>query len=178
MPSLCKIYLLVCRAGWNLNKYKFNISITYLFFTILETRWEVRLDKHSRPYYIDHNTQTTTWQRPLTNQVQESDSTVTNEDEQLPLGWERRFDSRNRPYYVDHNSRTTTWQRPTLNTVANYQTWQTQREQNQGEQYSNLKSRHLFNQPVAGSSTQLSEKLPEGWGNLDSIINFPRFMFY
>lgn len=122
------------------------------------------MDKHGREYYLDHNTQTTTWVRP--QQV----------DEQLPAGWERRLDPKNRVYYVDHNTRSTTWQRPTVNSVANYQTWQTQRDQNQDEQYSNLKNRHLFQngQPAAGlvngagegtsSVAQIEEKLPEGWG--------------
>lgn len=131
--------------------------------------WEVRLDPQGRPYYIDHNKQITTWQRP-------------NENEQLPPGWERRFDSKNRPYYVDHNTRTTTWQRPTLNSIANYQSWQTQREQNQDEQYINLKNRHLFNNqqaPVNGvnginGKTNISnpnDPLPEGWGMQFLLFN-------
>jgi hypothetical protein len=94
----------------------------------------------------------------------------------LPPGWEKRFDSKNRPYYVDHNSKTTTWQKPTVNSVANFQTWQIAREQNQGEQFMNLKNRHLFtnqNQPVASTNNIINgaqqvplvnDKLPEGWG--------------
>jgi atrophin-1 interacting protein 5 (WW domain-containing E3 ubiquitin protein ligase 1) len=118
-------------------------------------------------------------------------------DEQLPSGWERRFDSKNRPYYVDHNSRTTTWQRPTVNSVANYQNWQTQREQNQDEQYSNLKNRHLFpsqanssqlqqnqqqNQQAANGLNKLnstaddSNRLPEGWEQRFDIHNKPYFV--
>ena len=129
--------------------------------------WEVRLDKQNRPYFIDHVNQTTTWIRP---------------EEPLPPGWERRIDSKSRPYYVDHNSKTTTWQRPTLNTVANYQTWQIQREQNQNEQFVNLKNRHLFNnqQPTNGNgnanangqianSPVNENKLPEGWGIKDFL---------
>ena len=26
--------------------------------------WEKRIDPHGRPYYVDHNTRTTTWERP------------------------------------------------------------------------------------------------------------------
>ena len=26
--------------------------------------WEMRIDGHGRPYYVDHNTRTTTWERP------------------------------------------------------------------------------------------------------------------
>ena len=33
-------------------------------------RWERRVDNRSRPYYVDHNTRTTTWQRPTQQRVQ------------------------------------------------------------------------------------------------------------
>jgi hypothetical protein len=63
--------------------------------------------------------------------------------------------------------------------MANYQNWQTQRVQNQDEQYINLKNRHLFNNQqlndeAASNLTNsneravtnpIEEKLPEGWGN-------------
>jgi NEDD4-like E3 ubiquitin-protein ligase WWP1 len=31
--------------------------------------WEKRFDSKSRPYYVDHNSRTTTWQRPTLNSV-------------------------------------------------------------------------------------------------------------
>jgi hypothetical protein len=31
----------------------------------LPSGWEERQDEHGRVYYIDHNTQTTTWNRPV-----------------------------------------------------------------------------------------------------------------
>ncbi|KAG9338100.1 hypothetical protein JZ751_027071 [Albula glossodonta] len=76
--------------------------------------WEQRVLPHGRVYYVDHNTKTTTWERPL------------------PHGWEKRVDPRGRFYYVDHNTRTTTWQRPTPESVRNYEQWQSQRSQLQG----------------------------------------------
>uniref|UniRef100_A0A4W4EV92 E3 ubiquitin-protein ligase n=1 Tax=Electrophorus electricus TaxID=8005 RepID=A0A4W4EV92_ELEEL len=85
--------------------------------------WEQRKDPHGRTYYVDHNTRTTTWERP----------------QPLPPGWERRVDDRGRIYYVDHNTRTTTWQRPTMESVRNYEQWQSQRSQLQG-------AMHQFNQ--------------------------------
>lgn len=109
--------------------------------------WDVRLDPNNRPYYVDHNTQTTTWERP----------------EILPSGWERRKDHKGRYYYVDHNTRTTTWQRPTMNTVATFQRWQNDRMQHQDEQYTNLKSRNLIE---AQSGVDENDKLPEGWGKI------------
>ncbi|KTG44095.1 hypothetical protein cypCar_00048670, partial [Cyprinus carpio] len=78
--------------------------------------WEQRKDPHGRTYYVDHNTRTTTWERP----------------QPLPMGWERRVDDRGRIYYVDHNTRTTTWQRPTMESVRNFEQWQSQRSQLQG----------------------------------------------
>ncbi|EMP33357.1 NEDD4-like E3 ubiquitin-protein ligase WWP2 [Chelonia mydas] len=76
--------------------------------------WEQRELPNGRVYYVDHNTKTTTWERPL------------------PPGWEKRVDDRGRYYYVDHNTRTTTWQRPTAEYVRSYEQWQTQRNQLQG----------------------------------------------
>ena len=32
-------------------------------------RWEVRFDPSGRVYYVDHNTRTTTWQRPSVNLI-------------------------------------------------------------------------------------------------------------
>ena len=37
-------------------------------------RWDRRVDAHGRPYYVDHNTRTTTWQKPdpsLMNHLQQ-----------------------------------------------------------------------------------------------------------
>ncbi|KAB0392392.1 hypothetical protein E2I00_016867 [Balaenoptera physalus] len=80
----------------------------------LPAGWEQRELPNGRVYYVDHNTKTTTWERPL------------------PPGWEKRTDPRGRFYYVDHNTRTTTWQRPTAEYVRNYEQWQSQRNQLQG----------------------------------------------
>jgi len=32
-------------------------------------RWESRFDPNGRVYYVDHNTRTTTWQRPCANLI-------------------------------------------------------------------------------------------------------------
>ena len=36
---------------------------------ILTFRWERRTDQRGRAYYVDHNTRTTTWQRPNTESL-------------------------------------------------------------------------------------------------------------
>lgn len=144
----------------------------------LPAGWEVRFDRNNRPYYLDHNTQKTTWQRPVPLPT-ETD---------LPPNWERRLDSKGRTYYIDHNTRTTTWVRPTVNSMANYQNWQNQRQINQNEQYMNLKNRYLFNsQTSQADETQgaasgaenvsvLSGALPEGWEMRFDINNKPYFV--
>ncbi|XP_053492225.1 NEDD4-like E3 ubiquitin-protein ligase WWP1 isoform X2 [Ictalurus furcatus] len=112
----------------------------------LPSGWEQRKDPHGRTYYVDHNTRTTTWERP----------------QPLPPGWERRVDTRGRIYYVDHNTRTTTWQRPTMESVRNFEQWQSQRSQLQG-------AMHQFNQRYLYSASMMSAEndplgpLPPGW---------------
>lgn len=66
---------------------------------------------YGRRYYVDHNTRSTSWERP----------------QPLPPGWEIRRDGRGRIYYVDHNTRTTTWQRPNTERLQHFQQWQGER---------------------------------------------------
>ncbi|OWR44915.1 ubiquitin protein ligase [Danaus plexippus plexippus] len=73
--------------------------------------WEMRHDVYGRRYYVDHNTRSTSWERP----------------QPLPPGWEVRRDARGRVYYVDHNTRTTTWQRPDTERLARFQHWRGER---------------------------------------------------
>jgi E3 ubiquitin-protein ligase NEDD4 len=94
--------------------------------------WELRFDPRGRPYYVDHNTRSTTWTRPssqpppaiaphnsaptqgaeeiLTPNTTNADGTYA--DVRLPLGWEERRAADGRPYFVDHHTRTTTWNDP------------------------------------------------------------------
>jgi len=73
--------------------------------------WEMRFDQYGRRYYVDHNTRSTTWERP----------------QPLPTGWEMRRDVRGRVYYVDHNTRQTTWQRPNTDRLQQMASWQGER---------------------------------------------------
>uniref|UniRef100_A0A8C9Z042 NEDD4-like E3 ubiquitin-protein ligase WWP2 n=1 Tax=Sander lucioperca TaxID=283035 RepID=A0A8C9Z042_SANLU len=110
----------------------------------LPAGWEQRVLPHGRVYYVDHNTKTTTWERPL------------------PPGWEKRVDQRGRFYYVDHNTRTTTWQRPTAETVRNYQQWQSQRSQLQGAMHQ-FSQRFLYQPSGAPVENDPLGGLPPGW---------------
>ncbi|XP_029039665.1 E3 ubiquitin-protein ligase Su(dx) isoform X1 [Osmia bicornis bicornis] len=117
--------------------------------------WEMRYDIYGRRYYVDHNTRSTSWERP----------------QPLPPGWEVRRDPRGRIYYVDHNTRSTTWQRPNTERLQHFQHWQGERQHvvQQGNQ------RFLYSQsygnPAAlpGPSTSTVDDddvlgpLPAGW---------------
>uniref|UniRef100_A0A8C8IZ48 HECT-type E3 ubiquitin transferase n=1 Tax=Oncorhynchus tshawytscha TaxID=74940 RepID=A0A8C8IZ48_ONCTS len=113
--------------------------------TATDSNWEQRILPHGRVYYVDHNTKTTTWERPL------------------PPGWEKRVDQRGRFYYVDHNTRTTTWQRPTEESVRNYEQWQSQRSQLQGAMHQ-FSQRFLYQSSgVPAVENDPLGALPPGW---------------
>ncbi|XP_040849555.1 NEDD4-like E3 ubiquitin-protein ligase WWP1 isoform X1 [Ochotona curzoniae] len=112
----------------------------------LPSGWEQRKDPHGRTYYVDHNTRTTTWERP----------------QPLPPGWERRVDDRGRVYYVDHNTRTTTWQRPTMESVRNFEQWQSQRNQLQGAMQQ-FNQRYLYSASMLTAENDPYGPLPPGW---------------
>ncbi|XP_069757397.1 NEDD4-like E3 ubiquitin-protein ligase WWP2 isoform X1 [Narcine bancroftii] len=106
--------------------------------------WEQRVLPTGRVYYVDHNTKTTTWERPL------------------PLGWEKRVDQRGRFYYVDHNTRTTTWQRPTAESVRNFEQWQSQRNQLQGAMQ-HFNQRFLYQPSGISTDNDALGPLLAGW---------------
>ncbi|XP_043083678.1 NEDD4-like E3 ubiquitin-protein ligase WWP2 isoform X2 [Puntigrus tetrazona] len=110
----------------------------------LPAGWEQRILPHGRVYYVDHNTKTTTWERPF------------------PPGWEKRVDQRGRFYYVDHNTRTTTWQRPTAESVRNYEQWQSQRSQLQGAMQQ-FNQRYLYQSSGGAVENDPLGALPPGW---------------
>ncbi|XP_032065979.1 NEDD4-like E3 ubiquitin-protein ligase WWP2 isoform X2 [Thamnophis elegans] len=100
----------------------------------LPAGWEQRELPNGRVYYVDHNTKSTTWERPL------------------PPGY----------YFVDHNTRTTTWQRPTAEYVRTYEQWQSQRNQLQGamQQFS---QRFLYQSSGTAADNDPLGPLPSGW---------------
>ena len=86
----------------------------------LPAGWEQRQTPEGRPYYVDHNTRSTTWVDPRRQQyVRMTDprsSTQVAVHQQpvsqlgaLPSGWEMRLTNTARVYFVDHNTKTTTW---------------------------------------------------------------------
>ncbi|XP_053318908.1 E3 ubiquitin-protein ligase NEDD4 isoform X2 [Spea bombifrons] len=99
--------------------------------------WEEKQDDKGRLYYIDHNTRTTTWERPALQGPMEVAQpsctqsfssnrqayTAVNEPSQLsaasecrflPKGWEMRHAPNGRPFFINHVTKTTTWEDPRL----------------------------------------------------------------
>lgn len=89
----------------------------------LPAGWEQRHTPEGRPYFVDHNTRTTTWVDPRRNQfvrVYGANSNASTVQQlpsalgPLPSGWEMRLTNTARVYFVDHNTKTTTWDDPRL----------------------------------------------------------------
>ncbi|KAG5461051.1 MAG: LOW QUALITY PROTEIN: hypothetical protein BJ554DRAFT_6819 [Olpidium bornovanus] len=101
----------------------------------LPVGWEQRFTPEGRPYYVDHNTRTTTWVDPRRPPVRtvgqgQGQSLVgaasfgatggmsllqpAAQLGSLPSGWEMRLTKMGRVYFVDHNTKTTTWDDPRL----------------------------------------------------------------
>lgn len=90
----------------------------------LPSGWEQRTTAEGRPYFVDHNTRTTTWVDPRRQQILRimgpNGNNVSLQPQSvsqlgpLPSGWEMRLTSTARVYFVDHNTKTTTWDDPRL----------------------------------------------------------------
>jgi E3 ubiquitin-protein ligase NEDD4 len=90
----------------------------------LPAGWEERYTPEGRPYYVDHNTRTTTWVDPRrqtiirvmgpNGQNAAMQPQTISQLGPLPSGWEMRLTSTARVYFVDHNTKTTTWDDPRL----------------------------------------------------------------
>jgi E3 ubiquitin-protein ligase NEDD4 len=91
----------------------------------LPSGWEQRHTPEGRPYFVDHNTRTTTWVDPRRQQYirmyggqSANGSSIQQQPVSqlgpLPSGWEMRLTNTARVYFVDHNTKTTTWDDPRL----------------------------------------------------------------
>lgn len=92
----------------------------------LPAGWEQRHTPEGRPYFVDHNTRTTTWVDPRRQQYirmygqsnNGNNATIQTQPVSqlgaLPSGWEMRLTNTARVYFVDHNTKTTTWDDPRL----------------------------------------------------------------
>ncbi|XP_030044921.1 E3 ubiquitin-protein ligase NEDD4 isoform X2 [Microcaecilia unicolor] len=105
----------------------------------LPAGWEEKVDDKGRAYYIDHNTRTTTWERPpiqtsmelspqsyqqsastgRLTELTSGDSGESSLNQQpeyqqgfFPKGWEMRNAPNGRPFFINHITKTTTWEDP------------------------------------------------------------------
>lgn len=76
----------------------------------LPVGWERRETPDGRAFYIDHNTRTSTWERPITSPDTPASREI--ESQTLPTAWEEHHTPEGRAYFVSHRSRTTTWVDP------------------------------------------------------------------
>lgn len=90
-------------------------------FGSLPQGWEVRSAPNGRPFFIDHNTKTTTWDDPRLRvpvRMRRTASLDPNDLGPLPPGWEERIHSDGRIFYIDHKTKTTQWEDPRLQNSA------------------------------------------------------------
>ncbi|XP_053449885.1 E3 ubiquitin-protein ligase NEDD4 isoform X2 [Nycticebus coucang] len=84
--------------------------------------WEVRHAPNGRPFFIDHNTKTTTWEDPrlkIPAHLRGKTSLDSSTDlGPLPPGWEERTHTDGRIFYINHNIKRTQWEDPRLQNVA------------------------------------------------------------
>lgn len=106
----------------------------------------MRYNSDGRPYFVDHNTRTTSWNDPRsrppamtapvntlranitqTSSPQELAAALAIEQQQrlqalgpLPSGWEMRMTNTGKLYFVDHNAKITTWDDPRLPSSLEY----------------------------------------------------------
>ncbi|XP_036275350.1 E3 ubiquitin-protein ligase NEDD4-like isoform X21 [Pipistrellus kuhlii] len=74
--------------------------------SFLPPGWEMRIAPNGRPFFIDHNTKTTTWEDPrLKFPVHLRSKAPLNPNDlgPLPPGWEERIHLDGRTFYIDHS---------------------------------------------------------------------------
>uniref|UniRef100_A0A8C6CXN0 E3 ubiquitin-protein ligase n=1 Tax=Moschus moschiferus TaxID=68415 RepID=A0A8C6CXN0_MOSMO len=89
--------------------------------SFLPPGWEMRIAPNGRPFFIDHNTKSTTWEDPRLKfpvHMRSKASLNPNDLGPLPPGWEERIHLDGRTFYIDHNSKITQWEDPRLQNPA------------------------------------------------------------
>ncbi|XP_068191102.1 E3 ubiquitin-protein ligase NEDD4-like isoform X4 [Antennarius striatus] len=89
--------------------------------SFLPPGWEMRIAPNGRPFFIDHNSRTTTWEDPRLKypvHMRGKNSMEPGDLGPLPPGWEERIHSDGRTFYIDHNTKNTQWEDPRLQSPA------------------------------------------------------------
>ncbi|XP_028399184.1 E3 ubiquitin-protein ligase NEDD4-like [Dendronephthya gigantea] len=83
--------------------------------------WAVQYTNTGRAFFLDHNTQRTTWtdprhtlDSPLGRSPEAPAPTISETQDlgPLPDGWEERVNQDGKKFYIDHNTRSTQWEDP------------------------------------------------------------------
>ena len=115
---------------------------------------EERFTADGRAYYVNHQTSTTTWERPIIQSSTPASlppSSISTTS-QLPPGWEGRTDpNTGRTFYVDHANGRTQWDFPSAASIPQATTFQ-------ASDFSNLvpQTNTTHNTPVPPSSSNSS----------------------
>ncbi|XP_051892646.1 E3 ubiquitin-protein ligase NEDD4-like isoform X6 [Pristis pectinata] len=89
--------------------------------SFLPPGWEMRIAPNGRPFFIDHNSRTTTWEDPRLKypvHLRAKASLDPNDLGPLPAGWEERIHLDGRSFFIDHNTKITQWEDPRLQNPA------------------------------------------------------------
>ncbi|XP_071321597.1 E3 ubiquitin-protein ligase NEDD4-like isoform X6 [Trachinotus anak] len=89
--------------------------------SFLPPGWEMRIAPNGRPFFIDHNSRTTTWEDPRLKypvHMRNKTSMEPGDLGPLPPGWEERVHTDGRTFYIDHNTKNTQWEDPRLQSPA------------------------------------------------------------
>ncbi|XP_078076409.1 E3 ubiquitin-protein ligase NEDD4-like isoform X18 [Mustelus asterias] len=89
--------------------------------SFLPPGWEMRIAPNGRPFFIDHNSRTTTWEDPRLKypvHLRGKASLDPNDLGPLPPGWEERIHLDGRSFFIDHNTKITQWEDPRLQNPA------------------------------------------------------------
>ncbi|XP_073791959.1 E3 ubiquitin-protein ligase NEDD4-like isoform X40 [Danio rerio] len=89
--------------------------------SFLPPGWEMRIAPNGRPFFIDHNSRTTTWEDPRLKypvHMRTKASLDPGDLGPLPPGWEERVHADGRTFYIDHNNKKTQWEDPRLQSPA------------------------------------------------------------
>ncbi|XP_014636947.1 PREDICTED: E3 ubiquitin-protein ligase NEDD4-like isoform X6 [Ceratotherium simum simum] len=105
--------------------------------SFLPPGWEMRIAPNGRPFFIDHNTKTTTWEDPRLKfpvHMRSKASLNPNDLGPLPPGWEERIHLDGRTFYIDHSSQVLCGESDTRESVPSYDSkitqWEDPRLQN------------------------------------------------
>uniref|UniRef100_A0A672YY76 E3 ubiquitin-protein ligase n=1 Tax=Sphaeramia orbicularis TaxID=375764 RepID=A0A672YY76_9TELE len=80
--------------------------------SFLPPGWEMRIAPNGRPFFIDHNSRTTTWEDPRLKypvHMRNKNSMEPGDLGPLPPGWEERVHTDGRTFYIDHSKLNSTY---------------------------------------------------------------------